>query len=553
MIVDNGRSRLLGGKYEDILSSSVAAPASTSARSTARRRARLRRGLHGPIGAVPSRCSTASSATLTCPSPEPVRRLQRGLLGAHRWRGSSASCARTSSRPASRRGRGGRPASPSLTRRPRGGRASRPWSCRCCVLCPSRPLLRGDGPLAPGRRRGTFRGAAVQLPGGLECLDRPTFQTPIGWMRRERASGNVEREAFLPPEGGARGGRRARRGDPAAGEGAAQAPPHRRPPPPPKAPPSSPRPRFDRRPTALFVERLGRAWRRGRGGRHQRSPRGAGASRGVRGWPSVAAAPGLAWPSAACAGRPMRAMPHWPLRGRRAVAETGVVVVCSSVEVRRGYRLVPPAAAFFVPVRGSSPVWRRAARPARRRAGPAQRGGFSAVRAARRTSPGLRRRRARARRGVRLGARRGVGWTDSDHRWPGWPPPCESPTDCGSSRRPASAKARPPFSICAHRGLAEQGRGADLGMSYNKAWNTLHAAEQRPALRCSTARRRRARGGSQASASRRGAAAPLPVALRADVERDLECLYDKHFSDWPAEPSAGDAPRGGGCGPGEGR
>jgi L-lactate dehydrogenase complex protein LldG len=71
---------------------------------------------------------------------------------------------------------------------------------------------------------------------------------------------------------------------------------------------------------------------------------------GVRGWAIVAAAPALTWPSAAV---------RWTTEAREAqlglcegdwaVAETGAVVVCSSFEVRRGYSLVPPAAAFFVP------------------------------------------------------------------------------------------------------------------------------------------------------------------------------------------------------------
>ena len=71
---------------------------------------------------------------------------------------------------------------------------------------------------------------------------------------------------------------------------------------------------------------------------------------GVRGWPDVAAAPGLTWPSVAV---------RWTTEARDAqlglcegdwaVAETGAVVVRSSVEVKRSFSLVPPAAAFFVP------------------------------------------------------------------------------------------------------------------------------------------------------------------------------------------------------------
>ncbi len=70
----------------------------------------------------------------------------------------------------------------------------------------------------------------------------------------------------------------------------------------------------------------------------------------ARGWTSVAAAPGLAWPSAAVRWTSdAREAPLGLCEADWAVAETGAVVVCSSVEVRRGYSLVPPVAAFFVP------------------------------------------------------------------------------------------------------------------------------------------------------------------------------------------------------------
>ena len=103
--------------------------------------------------------------------------------------------------------------------------------------------------------------------------------------------------------------------------------------------------------TALFVERLAELGAVAEVVATRRDAREAlERLAGVRGWPSVAAAPGLAWRSAAL---------RWTTEAREAqlglceadwaVAETGAVVVCSSAEVRRGYSLVPPAAAFFVP------------------------------------------------------------------------------------------------------------------------------------------------------------------------------------------------------------
>jgi L-lactate utilization protein LutC len=152
----------------------------------------------------------------------------------------------------------------------------------------------------------------------------------------------VEREAFLArlrarrAEGG--GGRRAA---PAARPAPAAAPA-----PAPAAPAPAPGDL-----TALFVERLAElgataevvaTWRDAREALERLA--------GVRGWPDVAAAPGLMWPSVAV---------RWTSEAREAqlglceadwaVAETGAVVVCSGAEVRRGYSLVPPAAAFFVP------------------------------------------------------------------------------------------------------------------------------------------------------------------------------------------------------------
>ncbi len=92
-----------------------------------------------------------------------------------------------------------------------------------------------------------------------------------------------------------------------------------------------------------------------------------------------------------------------------------------------------------------------------------------------------------------------------------------------------------------------------LGMSYNKAWNTLHAAEQRLGFALLERRVGGEHGGGSQVSPPGEELLRRYLALRADVERDLERLYDKHFSDWPAGPSAGDAPPGDGLGPGEGR
>ena len=70
---------------------------------------------------------------------------------------------------------------------------------------------------------------------------------------------------------------------------------------------------------------------------------------GERAWSGVACAPGLRWPGisekwTAEAGE----APFGLCEADWAVAETGTVLVTSSVEVRRGYSLLPPAVGFFV-------------------------------------------------------------------------------------------------------------------------------------------------------------------------------------------------------------
>jgi molybdate transport system regulatory protein len=74
---------------------------------------------------------------------------------------------------------------------------------------------------------------------------------------------------------------------------------------------------------------------------------------------------------------------------------------------------------------------------------------------------------------------------------------------------------------------------AHLGMSYNKAWRTMRAAEQRlgfPLLE-------RHVGGEQGGGSRVTASGEELLrryhSLQSDADRELERLYREHFSDWP--------------------
>ena len=103
-------------------------------------------------------------------------------------------------------------------------------------------------------------------------------------------------------------------------------------------------------PTALFVERLA-----GLGVTVARVASLAQAQEGVehlvaeRGWGAVACAADLCWDGIAARHTlEAREAPFGLSRADWAVAETGSVVVRSSVAVRRGYSLVPPAAGFFV-------------------------------------------------------------------------------------------------------------------------------------------------------------------------------------------------------------
>jgi molybdate transport system regulatory protein len=88
---------------------------------------------------------------------------------------------------------------------------------------------------------------------------------------------------------------------------------------------------------------------------------------------------------------------------------------------------------------------------------------------------------------------------------------------------------------------------AELGMSYNKAWRILHAAEQRlgfPLLDRSV-------GGSLGGGSHLTPEAQDLMrryrALMADASSAMEAVFDRHFADWedpeplePVEPAGGE-------------
>jgi molybdate transport system regulatory protein len=80
----------------------------------------------------------------------------------------------------------------------------------------------------------------------------------------------------------------------------------------------------------------------------------------------------------------------------------------------------------------------------------------------------------------------------------------------------------------------------ELGMSYNKAWRILHAAEQRlgfPLLDRSVGGS--LGGGSQLTPQSRDLVKRYR-ALIADVDVTLEAVFQRHFSDWhdPEVPAA---------------
>ena len=74
---------------------------------------------------------------------------------------------------------------------------------------------------------------------------------------------------------------------------------------------------------------------------------------------------------------------------------------------------------------------------------------------------------------------------------------------------------------------------AHMGMSYNKAWRTLRAAEERLGFSLLERRVGGLRGGGSQVSPRGEELLRRYQALLVDVDRDLEALFRKHFSDWP--------------------
>lgn len=81
----------------------------------------------------------------------------------------------------------------------------------------------------------------------------------------------------------------------------------------------------------------------------------------------------------------------------------------------------------------------------------------------------------------------------------------------------------------------------ELGMSYNKAWRILHAAEERLGF----ALLDRSVGGSLGGGSHLTAEARDLVrryrAVASDADEALEAVFREHFADWQ-DPSPGDQP-----------
>jgi molybdate transport repressor ModE-like protein len=71
-----------------------------------------------------------------------------------------------------------------------------------------------------------------------------------------------------------------------------------------------------------------------------------------------------------------------------------------------------------------------------------------------------------------------------------------------------------------------------MGMSYNKAWRTLHAAEQRLGFPLLERRIGGAHGGGSRLSPEGEELLRRYHALQADVGRELEKLYETHFADW---------------------
>jgi L-lactate dehydrogenase complex protein LldF len=325
VIVDNGRSRLLGGRYEQVLSC-IRCGACLDVCPVYRKI-----GGHaydavysGPIGAVLSplleglerhpdlpfasslcgACSEVCSARI--PLAEMIRELREDAvaqgLASPVWGAGLAAYAE-------------------VTRRPRLWRALERLALPLLRRAPlDGARLRGRGPLGPWtRERDLPRGEGRSFRAAWEEAGRPSFDAPTG------AAQGVEPPSTAPPAVEPAPGARSDLSGPAE---------------------------FDR--AALverFLERLGELGASGAVvATAAEARRGLEELAGERGWRTLAGAPALRWD-----GAPWR----WTDEARDAeaglceadwgVAETGSVVVCSNAQVRRGTSLLPPVAAFFVP------------------------------------------------------------------------------------------------------------------------------------------------------------------------------------------------------------
>ena len=318
VIVDNGRSRLLGGRYEQVLSC-IRCGACLDVCPVYRKI-----GGHaydavytGPIGAVlspllegldrhpdlPFASSLCGACTEVCSARIPLAEMIRELREDAVAQGLVSPAWGT-----------GLAAYAEVTRRPRLWRALERLALPLLRRAPlSGPRLRGRGPLGPWSRERDFpRGEGRSFRAAWDEAARPT--TPNGREPGVTAAVDPSPAAGSPVEPTATGLDRAALVD-------------------------------------LFLERLGELGATGAVvATTAAARRDLERLAGERGWRAVAGAPALRWD-----GAPWR----WTDEARDAeaglceadwgVARTGGVVVCSGASVRRGTSLLPPVAAFFVP------------------------------------------------------------------------------------------------------------------------------------------------------------------------------------------------------------
>ncbi len=349
VIVDNGRSRLLGGRYEQVLSC-IRCGACLDVCPVYRKI-----GGHaydavytGPIGAVlsplleglerhpdlPFASSLCGACTDVCsariPLAEMIRELRedavaQGLVGPA-WGTGLAAYAE-------------------VTRRPRLWRALERLALPLLRRAPlSGPRLRGRGPLGPWTAaRDLPRGEGRSFRAAWEDAERSSLTgrsaKKMDGPAREPDAAPATLPAREPDEGPATlpvAGGTGPRDQPAPADGAEGT----------GAVAEDPAALADR-----FLERLGELGATGVVvATAAEARRGLERLAGERGWQVVAGAPALRWD-----GAPWR----WTDDARDAaaglcaadwgVAETGGVVVCSGAGLRRATSLLPPVAAFFVP------------------------------------------------------------------------------------------------------------------------------------------------------------------------------------------------------------